>query len=162
MFYQENTSSGKSNLLSAPGYVDWAFTKLQEIAEDQNYFPTKYGSEFSPGFHSELKKVCRILFAIISHMYANHYNQLQSLGDMHLYLNTLLIHLVLLGDEYGLLEPSERSNLDDLIAVLAPKGSNIPTSQPQTANNWNNISTVMNNNNQEIQAATSTITIKKF
>merc|ERR1711884_501772 len=41
IFYQENTSSGKSNLLSAPGYVDWAFAKLQEIAEDQNYRQSK-------------------------------------------------------------------------------------------------------------------------
>jgi hypothetical protein len=101
---------------------------LTEIAEDQEYFPTKYGIEFNPGLITEYRRICRILYAILSHMYANHYSQLQQFGDMHLYLNTLFTHLILLGDEYGLIDSADRVGLDDLIGILAPKGSIVTSS----------------------------------
>lgn len=131
LFYQEKEGAGnkrETHVFSAPGYADWAFQKLTEIAEDQEYFPTKYGIEFNPGLISEYRRICRILYAILSHMYANHYAQLQQFGDMHLYLNTLFIHLVLLGDDYGLIDSADRTGLDDLIAILAPKGSIVTSS----------------------------------
>jgi len=131
LFYQEREGAGnkrETHVFSAPAYADWAFQKLTEIAEDQEYFPTKYGIEFNPGLITEYRRICRILYAILSHMYANHYSQLQQFGDMHLYLNTLFTHLVLLGDEYGLIDSADRAGLDDLIAILAPKGSIVTSS----------------------------------
>merc|ERR1712076_359262 len=61
-------------------------------------------------------------------MYANHFQQLIALGDMHLYLNELFVHLVMIGEEHNLLESSERAGLDDLLVLLLPKGANIATS----------------------------------
>lgn len=127
-YYQE--SHRKSILTNAPAYIDWVFSKCTEYTANQETFPTKYGQSFGPDFLSYIKKMTRWLLSILAHLYANHFEHLQNCGDMHIYTNQLLSHIVILGEEYNLIEPENRAPLDDLLQYLLPKGllSQSPTS----------------------------------
>lgn len=122
-----STGSSKSKInknlttVNAPRFICWAYEESHLIFEDERYFPTKYGSEFGEDFDAKMKSISRWLFAVTSHMYYAHYLNLFHHENLHLYLNQILAHLILLTDEFDLLNPTDLLPFTDLLRFILPK-----------------------------------------
>lgn len=92
-------------------------TYTQRTISDESYFPTKYAkgsdeyanvrvipllisifihfAEFPTGFESHVRKMLRLLFHVIAHLYAAHFREIALLG-LHPHLNSTFALLVAL------------------------------------------------------------------
>jgi Mob1/phocein family len=92
LWYDEK---GKKNRCPAPQYIDYVMTYTQRTISDESYFPTKYANQFPSGFESHVRKMLRLLFHVIAHMYAAHFREIALLG-LHPHLNSTFALLVAL------------------------------------------------------------------
>lgn len=92
LWYDEK---GKKNRCPAPQYIDYVMTYTQRTISDESYFPTKYANQFPTGFESHVRKMLRLLFHVIAHMYAAHFREIAILG-LHPHLNSTYALLVAL------------------------------------------------------------------
>ncbi|XP_066921666.1 MOB kinase activator 2-like [Clytia hemisphaerica] len=108
---------GKKVRLSAPEYIDLVITHVQKYVTDETVFPTKYDMTFPTNFLSVIKKVFKLLFHVLVHIYQSHYNDMDALQQSNL-LNTVFIHFMYFQTEHSILEPKDISSFDDLIKSL--------------------------------------------
>ncbi|CAK8686322.1 unnamed protein product [Clavelina lepadiformis] len=108
---------GKKLKCTAPQYIDYVMTYCQKCVTNQELFPTKYAQTFSDNFHTEIKKMLRFLFHVISHMYYAHFARVRQL-DLHRYLNMVFRHFTYFVREFSLLDRRETFSLDDLVDML--------------------------------------------
>lgn len=108
---------GKKLRIAAPQYVDYVMTYIQKTISDESVFPTKYGNEFPSNFESLVRKILKLLFHIVAHLYHCHFREIVLL-NLHAHLNCVFSHLILLNDRYQLIEPRETEILQDLIIAL--------------------------------------------
>ncbi|XP_053690249.1 MOB kinase activator-like 2 isoform X2 [Sabethes cyaneus] len=129
---------GKKTRVAAPQYIDYVMTFTQKTVSDESIFPTKYANEFPSSFESIARKILRLLFHVIAHLYAAHFREVALLG-LHAHLNLTFAHLTALHRRFNLIEPKETEVLRDLEIALrltddpAPSstGSNSSASQQQ-------------------------------
>uniref|UniRef100_A0A673G6J9 Si:dkey-266m15.5 n=1 Tax=Sinocyclocheilus rhinocerous TaxID=307959 RepID=A0A673G6J9_9TELE len=108
---------GKKLKCSAPIYIDYALSYIQEILSDERVFPTKAGSSFPSGFIFLIQKIFVMLFRTLAHLFSVHYQDAIAV-EIHPQLNTLFTHFITFSHTFRLLEPSETAPIDELIAVL--------------------------------------------
>ena len=60
---------GKKIRLSAPQYIDYVMTYAQRTVNDETIFPTKFAHDFPPTFEQTLRKIQRLLFHVVAHLY---------------------------------------------------------------------------------------------
>ncbi|KAI5732306.1 hypothetical protein M8J77_024661 [Diaphorina citri] len=108
---------GKKSRIAAPQYVDYVMTYIQKTIGDESNFPTKYGNEFPSNFESLARKILKLLFHIVAHLYHCHFREIVLL-NLHAHLNCVFSHLIILNDRYQLIEPRETEILQDLIIAL--------------------------------------------
>lgn len=70
-------------------------TFTQKTVSDETIFPTKYANEFPSSFESIARKILRLLFHVIAHLYAAHFREIALLG-LHTHLNLTFAHLTAL------------------------------------------------------------------
>lgn len=123
--YMWMDDKGKKSRLSSPQYVDYVMTYVQKTANDESIFPTKHGHEFPPNFDQIIKKIHRLLFHVIAHIYHAHFREVVLLG-LHAHLNSLFAHLIEFNIHYHTIEDKETEVLQDLIHALRllPTGNN--------------------------------------
>jgi Mob1/phocein family len=92
LWYDEK---GKKNRCPAPQYIDYVMTYTQRTISDESYFPTKYANHFPSGFESHVRKMLRLLFHVMAHMYAAHFREIALIG-LHPHLNSTYALLVAL------------------------------------------------------------------
>ena len=68
---------GKKSKISAPQYVDYVMTYVQKVVNDESVFPTKHGNEFPANFDIVLKKVQKLLFHVVAHIYHSHFREVR-------------------------------------------------------------------------------------
>lgn len=150
LWYDEK---GKKNRCPAPQYIDYVMTYTQRTIGDESYFPTKYAKEFPSGFESHVRKMLRLLFHVIAHMYAAHFREIALLG-LHPHLNSTYALLVALQRRFNLIEPKEMEVLSDLEAALhlsddvsaTTTTTTTPSSATNVASNNSSSSSVSSNN----------------
>jgi len=108
---------GKKSKVSAPQYVDFVMTFIQKTVNDETMFPTKHGNEFPANFQDIIKKVHRLLFHVIAHIYHSHFREVVLLG-LHAHLNSLFIHVIEFNIQHNTIENKETEVLQDLIHAL--------------------------------------------
>jgi len=108
---------GKKSRVSAPQYVDYVMTFVQKTINDESTFPTKHGNEFPTGFDIVVKKIHKLLFHVIAHIYHSHFREVVLLG-LHAHLNSLFAHIVEFSFKYHTIEEKETEVLQDLIVAL--------------------------------------------
>lgn len=86
---------GKKTRVAAPQYIDYVMTFTQKTVSDESIFPTKYANEFPSSFESIARKILRLLFHVIAHLYAAHFREVALLG-LHAHLNLTFAHLTAL------------------------------------------------------------------
>ncbi|XP_071809780.1 MOB kinase activator 2-like [Asterias amurensis] len=108
---------GKKLKLTAPQYINYAMSNIQKYINDESILPTKYDHVFPSDFEVLVKRVVRLLFQIVAHIYHAHYEQLIYF-DLHRHLNSLFIQVVIFSQEFNILDAKDVSVLDDLIEAL--------------------------------------------
>ncbi|CAH0759513.1 unnamed protein product [Diatraea saccharalis] len=108
---------GKKSRVAAPQYVDYVMTYTQKTINDETIFPTKYANEFPASFESVVRRVVRLLFHVVAHMYAAHFRHAVLLG-LHAHLHLTFAHLTTLHRRYALLDQKETDVLRDLESAL--------------------------------------------
>ncbi|XP_076368608.1 MOB kinase activator 2-like isoform X2 [Tachypleus tridentatus] len=108
---------GKKSRLAATQYVDYVMTFTQKIVNDESLFPTKFDKEFPASFESIVKKIHRLLFHIIAHIYHAHFKEIVLL-NFHAHLNSLFSHFILFNQQFSLVEEKETEVLNDLAAAM--------------------------------------------
>jgi len=110
---------GKKVRLSAPQYIELVIVQIEKYVTDETIFPTKYDMIFPPNFLTVVRKIFRMLFHILVHIYQSHYDHIVELEHLSI-LNTVFVHFMYFQIEHDLLEPKEIQNcpLEDLIKSL--------------------------------------------
>lgn len=115
--YMWMDDKGKKSRLSSPQYVDYVMTFVQKTANDEAIFPTKHGHDFPPNFDQIIRKIHRLLFHVIAHIYHAHFREVVLLG-LHAHLNSLFAHLIEFNIHYHTIDDKETEVLQDLIHAL--------------------------------------------
>lgn len=104
-------------------------TFTQKTVSDESIFPTKYANEFPSSFESIARKILRLQFHVIAHLYAAHFREIALLG-LHTHLNLTFAHLTALHRRFNLIDEKETDVLRDLeIALrLTDDGNNTSSS----------------------------------
>ncbi|CAG9800405.1 unnamed protein product [Chironomus riparius] len=152
LWYDEK---GKKNRCPAPQYIDYVMTYTQRTISDESYFPTKYAKEFPSGFESHVRKMLRLLFHVIAHMYAAHFREIALLG-LHPHLNSTYALLVALQRRFNLIEPKEMEVLADLEQALH-LSDDVTTTSCSVASNNNSSSSCNSNCNLNSNTVTQAI-----
>lgn len=79
---------------SAPQYVDNTLMYIQRTLSDETIFPTRLDQQFPLCFDSLVRKMVRLLFHTIAHLYEKHFHQLIDV-QLHPHLNSLFLHFIL-------------------------------------------------------------------
>lgn len=87
-------------------------------------------NEFPSSFESIVRKIIRLLFHVIAHLYAAHFREVVLLG-LHAHLNLTFAHLTALHNRFSLIESKETEVLRDLELALRLSEE---SSQPDSAN----------------------------
>lgn len=135
---------GKKTRLTAPQYVDLLMTYVQKTINDETIFPTKHGNEFPSSFESHVRRIHRLLWHVLAHVYHAHFREMVLL-QLHAHLNAVFAHFVEFHLRFHTLEDKELEVLEDLIIALklvqpdnqGPVGQNHASLLPQN-NNRNN------------------------
>lgn len=105
---------------SAPEYIDYLMTWVQQQLDDEAIFPSKIGVPFPKNFLSVAKNILKRLFRVYAHMYHSHFNKIVSLGE-EAHLNTSFKHFIYFVQEFNLIEKKELAPLAELIDQLAAR-----------------------------------------
>lgn len=108
---------GKKTRVAAPQYIDYVMTFTQKTVSDESIFPTKYANEFPNSFESIARKILRLQFHVIAHLYAAHFREIALLG-LHTHLNLTFAHLTALHRRFNLIDEKETDVLRDLEVAL--------------------------------------------
>lgn len=128
---------GKKTRVAAPQYIDYVMTFTQKTVSDESIFPTKYANEFPSSFESIARKILRLLFHVIAHLYAAHFREVALLG-LHAHLNLTFAHLTALHRRFNLIEPKETEVLRDLEVALRLTDDPVPSSGATTSSTGTN------------------------
>jgi len=105
---------------SAPRYIDYLMTWVQDQLDDESVFPSKIGIPFPKNFISLSKTILKRLFRIYAHIYHQHFKEVVMLEEEP-HLNTSFKHFVYFIQEFGLVEKKELAPLQELIDRLTTK-----------------------------------------
>jgi len=102
---------------SAPKYIDYLTTWVQDQLDDESLFPSKIGAPFPRNFLASAKTILKRLFRVFAHVYHEHFKDVVALG-MEAHLNTSFKHFVIFVQEFELIERKELAPLHELILKL--------------------------------------------
>eukprot|EP00794_Sanderia_malayensis_P018229 gene18229-20047_t len=108
---------GKKIRMSAHQYVELVIVSVEKFVTDEGTFPTKYDQEFPAHFVVIVKKIFKLLFHVLGHIYTNHFNSIIEVGESY-HLNTLFVHFMYFQAEHSLLDAKEIQPLEDLIQAF--------------------------------------------
>ncbi|XP_045584078.2 MOB kinase activator-like 1 isoform X2 [Procambarus clarkii] len=105
---------------SAPKYIDYLMTWVQDQLDDEALFPSKIGVPFPRNFQSNAKTILKRLFRVYAHIYHQHFSEVVQLGE-EAHLNTSFKHFIFFVQEFQLIERKELAPLQELIDKLSAK-----------------------------------------
>merc|ERR1712071_305799 len=78
---------------------------------------TKFALDFPTTYETILRKIHRLLFHVVAHLYHQHFRELLLLG-LHGHLHGLFAHLILFNSLFRLIEDKEAEILHDLVIAF--------------------------------------------
>jgi len=108
---------------SAPEYVDFLMSWVQEQLDDENIFPSKVGTPFPRTFKDIVMNIFKRLFRVYAHIYHAHFNKIQLLGS-EAHLNTSFKHFIFFVKEFNLIKEAELQPLQELVSSFLNKECN--------------------------------------
>ncbi|XP_003375215.1 maintenance of ploidy protein Mob1 [Trichinella spiralis] len=113
---------------SAPQYIDFLMTWIQDKLDDESVFPSKieYTNKFCAGvpfpanFMEVARTIMKRLFRIYAHIYYQHFENVERLKE-EAHLNTSFKHFILFVQEFNLIEDKDLQPLQEVIERLTSK-----------------------------------------
>lgn len=105
---------------SAPKYIDYLMTWVQDQLDDETLFPSKIGVPFPKNFIQIAKTILKRLFRVYAHIYHQHFSEVVRLSE-EAHLNTSFKHFIYFVQEFNLIDRRELAPLQDLIDKLITK-----------------------------------------
>lgn len=105
---------------SAPKYIDYLMTWVQDQLDDETLFPSKIGIPFPKNFLNIAKTILKRLFRVYAHIYHQHFSEVVTLGE-EAHLNTSFKHFIFFVQEFNLIDRRELAPLQELIDKLTAK-----------------------------------------
>jgi len=105
---------------SAPQYIDYLMTWIQDQLDNETLFPSKIGVPFPKNFQECAKSIFKRLFRVYAHIYHHHFEEVKSLQE-EAHLNSSFKHFMFFVEEFNLVEKKELSPLSELIERLVEK-----------------------------------------
>lgn len=102
---------------SAPKYIDYLMTWVQDQLDDETLFPSKIGVPFPKNFLTIAKTILKRLFRVYAHIYHQHFEEVVRLGE-EAHLNTSFKHFIFFVQEFNLIDQRELAPLQELINKL--------------------------------------------
>nr|XP_027194086.1 MOB kinase activator 1B [Dermatophagoides pteronyssinus] len=130
--WADGTTVKKPIKCSAPKYIDYLMTWVQDQLDDENIFPSKIGVPFPKNFISIAKTILKRLFRVYAHIYHQHFQQIVRL-DEEAHLNTSFKHFIFFVQEFNLIDKRELAPLSELIEKLVEKRNPTATSTTTAA-----------------------------
>ncbi|XP_065070901.1 MOB kinase activator 2-like isoform X2 [Rhopilema esculentum] len=108
---------GKKIRMSAHQYLELVIISVEKLVTDEGTFPTKYDQEFPIHFQTTIKRIFRLMFHVLGHIYTSHFNNILELGEL-LVLNTVFVHFMYFQMEHNLIDAKELQSLEDLVQAF--------------------------------------------
>ncbi|KAF0306234.1 MOB kinase activator 1B [Amphibalanus amphitrite] len=102
---------------SAPKYIDFLMTWVQEQLDDESAFPSTIGVPFPKNFSQLAKTILKRLFRVYAHIYHQHFGEVVKLRE-EAHLNTSFKHFIFFVQEFSLVDRREQAPLQELIDRL--------------------------------------------
>ncbi|XP_040051326.2 LOW QUALITY PROTEIN: MOB kinase activator 1A [Gasterosteus aculeatus] len=118
--WADGTNIKKPIKCSAPKYIDYLMTWVQDQLDDETLFPSKIGVPFPKNFMSVAKTILKRLFRVYAHIYHQHFDSVMQLQE-EAHLNTSFKHFIFFVQEFNLIDRRELAPLQDLIEKLGSK-----------------------------------------
>eukprot|EP01137_Pigoraptor_chileana_P006682 Opistho-2@51283 len=118
--WADGTTVKKPIKCTAPEYIDFLMTWVQNQLDDEALFPSKIGVPFPKTFLATAKNILKRLFRVYAHIYHSHFSKIVSLGE-EAHLNTSFKHFIYFVQEFSLIEKKELQPLQELIDQLTAK-----------------------------------------
>lgn len=112
--WADGTTVKKPIKCSAPKYIDYLMTWVQEQLDDETIFPSKIGVPFPRNFITIAKTILKRLFRVYAHIYHAHFDDVITLQE-EAHLNTSFKHFIYFVHEFNLIEKRELSPMQELI-----------------------------------------------
>lgn len=113
--WKDGVTIRKPKKCSAPEYIDYMLSWVQNQLDDQNIFPSKIGVPFPSGFLTICKNILKRLFRVYAHIYHSHFDKVMQLEEER-HLNTSFKHFIFFVTEFKLMDAKEFAPLKELIA----------------------------------------------
>jgi MOB kinase activator 1 len=107
---------------SAPKYIDYLMTWVQDQLDDESLFPSEIGKDFPKTFMTSAKIIMKRLFRVYAHVYHQHFNEVVQLGE-EAHLNTSFKHFIFFVQEFEMIHETELTPLQELILKLTGRTS---------------------------------------
>ncbi|XP_009283106.1 PREDICTED: MOB kinase activator 1A isoform X2 [Aptenodytes forsteri] len=91
--WADGTNIKKPIKCSAPKYIDYLMTWVQDQLDDETLFPSKIGVPFPKNFMSVAKTILKRLFRVYAHIYHQHFDSVMRLQE-EAHLNTSFKHFI--------------------------------------------------------------------
>ncbi|NXY53506.1 MOB1A kinase, partial [Callaeas wilsoni] len=144
--WADGTNIKKPIKCSAPKYIDYLMTWVQDQLDDETLFPSKIGGcsrvsrdgpsrlsralipacrcipgvPFPKNFMSVAKTILKRLFRVYAHIYHQHFDSVMRLQE-EAHLNTSFKHFIFFVQEFSLIDRRELAPLHELIEKLGSK-----------------------------------------
>ncbi|NWW02019.1 MOB1A kinase, partial [Oreocharis arfaki] len=144
--WADGTNIKKPIKCSAPKYIDYLMTWVQDQLDDETLFPSKIGGcspvsqagpwrlshaltpaprclpgvPFPKNFMSVAKTILKRLFRVYAHIYHQHFDSVMRLQE-EAHLNTSFKHFIFFVQEFNLIDRRELAPLHELIEKLGSK-----------------------------------------
>ncbi|XP_031572534.1 MOB kinase activator 2-like isoform X2 [Actinia tenebrosa] len=116
LWYDEKGKKTKT-LIPAPQYIDYVMTYVEKHVHDNSIFPSKFGMTFPSHFVATVKKIEKLLFHVLVHLFFTHYLDFVNMG-LHTHLNCAFMNFVIFNQEFNTLDPKEMAPLEDLAQLM--------------------------------------------
>uniref|UniRef100_A0A3P9IE02 MOB kinase activator 1B n=1 Tax=Oryzias latipes TaxID=8090 RepID=A0A3P9IE02_ORYLA len=118
--WADGTNIKKPIKCSAPKYIDYLMTWVQDQLDDETLFPSKIGVPFKKNFLNVAKTILKRLFRVYAHIYHQHFDSVMQLQE-EAHLNTSFKHFIFFVQEFNLIDRKELVPLQELIEKLTTK-----------------------------------------
>ncbi|KAI3380971.1 hypothetical protein SNEBB_010343 [Seison nebaliae] len=109
---------------SAPQYIDYLMTWIQQQLDNEEIFPCRIGTPFKKNFLVTVKRILKRLFRVYAHVYLQHFDKIKLLEeDAH--LNTSFKHFIYFVGEFQLIEKKEMEPMQMIIDALLKHDKNL-------------------------------------
>ncbi|XP_060858341.1 MOB kinase activator 1B-like [Metopolophium dirhodum] len=116
--WTDGLSVKKPTKCSAPEYIDYLMTWVQDQLDDETLFPAKIGAPFPKKFLSVAKIILKRLFRVYAHIYHTHFDSVVRLSE-ETHINASFKHFIYFVQEFELIDERELAPLQDFIDKLA-------------------------------------------